>query len=72
MGWPDALGASPPFLDLMLGQDPVVHDNGDHQSSDLVHGLAAVGSFGPMMVRLGQAETPFVYKALAALWDFAW
>jgi hypothetical protein len=46
----------PPFPIVMLSQDAVVHDSGDHQSGDMVHFVAAVWSFRAVVVHLGQSE----------------
>ncbi len=46
----------PPFPTLMLGQDAVVHDSGNHEPSDVIHLVAAIWGFRTMVVHLGQAE----------------
>jgi len=46
----------PPSPTLMLSQDTVVHNRGDHQPSDIVHVVTAVWCFRAVVVHLGQSE----------------
>ncbi len=41
---------------LMLSQDALVHNNGNHQPSNMVHLVTSVWCFRAVVIHLGQSE----------------